>query len=95
MVCSILFLFFFNFRICYVNATHGLIITKFDSASSQFVQSMILSEHHQTVRAVLYHPTMDILVSSGVEGVFVWDLRSGTLMKQIKFDFSVFFTLVS
>lgn len=81
-----------NSRLCYVNATHGLIICEIDKASSHFVQKMILTGHHHTVRALLYHPTQDLIVSSGSEGVFVWDLQSATCIKEIKFAFSLCFS---
>ena len=83
----------FESRFCYVNATHGLIICELDAASGQFAQKMILSGHHHTVRALLYHPTKNILVSSGVEGVFVWNLETGICEKEIKFGFFLCFTL--
>lgn len=48
-----------------------------------YVREKVLIGHH-VVKFILFHPTDAILVSAGVEGIFVWDLNTSQLLKKIE-----------
>ena len=72
------------YRLCYVNGTHGITICK-RTDGNQYSPSKLLVGHHHVVKSVLYHPSKPILVSCGVEGIFVWDLDSCVCTLKIKY----------
>ena len=62
-----------------MNGTHGITICK-RGEGNQYVRSKLLIGHHHTVKSLLYHPSKNILVSCGLEGIFIWDLDTCTAL---------------
>ena len=69
-----------------MNGTHGITICK-RGQGNQYVRSKLLIGHHHTVKSLLYHPSKNILVSCGLEGIFVWDLDTCTCSYHIEYIF--------
>lgn len=80
-------------RLCYVNGTHGITICKRDG-SNLYSRAKLLAGHRHSVLSILYHPTKPLLVSCGVEGVFVWDLDTGSCIQKIEYRSFHFIILV-
>ena len=66
-----------------MNGTHGLNLCVKDEHNI-YVREKVLIGHHHVVKFILFHPTDAILVSAGVEGIFVWDLNTSQLLKKIE-----------
>ena len=47
-------------------------------------EKVLIGHHHAVVKFIFFHPTDAILVSAGVEGIFVWDLNTSQLLKKIE-----------
>lgn len=69
-----------------MNGTHGINLCGKDEHNF-YVREKVLVGHHHTVKSILFHPTDAILVSAGMEGIFVWDLNTSQLLKKIKYSF--------
>lgn len=72
-------------KLAYVNGTHGINLCVKDEHNI-YVREKVLIGHHHVVKFILFHPTDAILVSAGVEGIFVWDLNTSQLLKKIDED---------
>ena len=71
-------------RLAYVNGTHGITILSKNS-QNLFAREAVLLGFHQKVSQILFHPAGDVLVACGNDGIRVWDLKSGEVIKMIKY----------
>jgi len=69
-------------RFAFVSGNGSIYITK-ENESGNFIVENVLAGHTHTVNCLLFHPTEPIFVSGGFEGIIVWDLLSGFIIKKM------------
>lgn len=68
-------------KLAYVAENCSIFITS--DHKSRFTLEKCLDGHNRRVHALLFHPERPLLVSAGVEGIFVWDIEKGVLVQKI------------
>ncbi|KAF2076924.1 hypothetical protein CYY_001762 [Polysphondylium violaceum] len=69
-------------RFAFVSGNGSIYITK-ENDDGNFIVENVLAGHTHTVNCLLFHPTEPIFVSGGFEGIIVWDLLSGFIIKKM------------
>ena len=65
-----------------VSSNHSIFI--FALCGQAFKLTKLLAGHHATVKTLVFHPhDADMLVSGGVEGIFVWSISTGRVTQVI------------
>ena len=55
----------------YVGENCSIFINSFENG--RFETERTLDGHNRRLTSILFHPTLPILVSAGIEGIYVWD----------------------
>jgi len=77
--------------LAYVSGNHSIFVLRQDRSPMKLMQvAQVLNGHDASVRALIFHPkNEDVLVSGGVDGIFVWSLREGRATRVIRSEANV------
>lgn len=70
-------------RLAFVSGNRSIYISSRDK-DGNFLIDNVLTGHIYKVSCLLFHPKDPILVSGGIEGIFIWDCKTGKLLKKIE-----------